>query len=61
MTLTYHGSEEHKAERIARCKAHMEADRLRSGTYGETRAGKFVACAIGCHVYGRWSKTATAI
>ena len=49
--LTYHGSEEAKAIRIERCKAHMTADRLRAGAYADTDGERFVACAIGCQVY----------
>ena len=51
MTLTFHNDPAAKAIRIERCKAHMEADRLRAGTYGEMSGGKFTACAIGCQIF----------
>ena len=50
MLLTYHCDPDVKAARIARCKAHIEADRLRAQTYGEEN-GRFIACAIGCQLY----------
>lgn len=49
--LTYYNDPARKAVRIERCKAHMEADRLRAGTYGDQDGEKFVACAIGCQIY----------
>lgn len=51
MILTYHNSAAVKQERINRCKAHIEADRLIGGSYGADYRGKFQACAIGCQVY----------
>lgn len=50
--LTFYGDQARKDERIRRCEAHIEADRLRAGSYGEIEEnGKFIACAIGCQVY----------
>ena len=45
--LTFHGSHELKAQRIAQVRAHRLADQLVHGTYWENGKG----CAVGCTIH----------
>lgn len=51
MNLTYHNDPAIKAKAIARCKEHIEADRLRAGNYGQEFDDGFRGCAIGCQLW----------
>lgn len=47
MTTTYLNSEDVKAQHVMLATLHAEADRLRSGSYGNDRTG--IGCSVGCH------------
>jgi hypothetical protein len=49
--LTYNNDATLKAEHVARAEAHLAADMLRDGTYGEGSGKNFRACSVGCFAH----------
>ena len=50
-TLSYHGDPAIKAAHIAQAEHHATADMLVSGTFGDTDAGAFKGCSVGCFAH----------
>lgn len=51
MNLSFNNDPALKALHVAQAEAHAAQDMLVSGTYGETEAGKFRGCSVGCFAH----------